>query len=184
LEFLEVANVKYDLDPRLVRGLGYYGKTVFELVVTDNQGSQNAIAGGGRYDNLIELYCGRKIPAIGMAFGIDRIIELMKDQKIKLHLEKLPQIFIAQLGEEAKKQAMLLLDKLQEENILARAALSKNTLKSQLKVADSFNIPLTLILGQKEVLDGTIIIRDMKAGSQEIVKFDQAIPKIKSKLKI
>ena len=119
-----------------------------------------------------------------MAFGIERIIDLIKEQKIKISIEKKPQIFIAQLGEEAKKKAMMLLDDLQKENILARAALSKNTLKSQLKVADNFNIPYTLILGQKEFLDQTIIIRDMKAGVQEIVKFDEAISKIKSKLKI
>lgn len=182
LEFLDEAEVPYDLEPRLVRGLDYYTRTVFEVIQKSDTKRQNALAGGGRYDELIELYGEKATPAIGVAFGTERIIEILKQQKTKIEIGEKPQIFIAQLGEEAKKKTLGILDKLQKEDLKVRSALSKSTLKSQLKLADKLGVKITLIVGQREVLDGTVIIRDMKEGVQEVVDEKNFLERLKAKL--
>lgn len=182
LELLDEAEVPYDLEPALVRGLDYYTKTTFEVVTKSDIQRQNALGGGGRYDDLIKLYGGPDVPAIGMAFGVERITDVLKSRKIKLEESEKPQIFIAQLGEKAKKKTVSLLELLQDEGILVRAALSKDSLKSQLKMADKLEVPITIILGQREVMDGTAIIRDMEEGVQEVVEQEEILDRIKRKL--
>src|SRR3972149_10361068 len=184
LEFLDESEIPYDLEPTLVRGLDYYARTVFEMVMKSDNKRQNSLAGGGRYDDLIQIYGERPTPAIGVAFGVERIIELLKERHIKLEEAEKPQIFIAQLGEKAKKKAIAILEILQHENIIARAALSKNTLKSQLRVADQLEVPITVIIGQREVMDGTAIIRDMREGVQEIVEQEEILDRLKRKLEL
>jgi histidyl-tRNA synthetase len=107
----------------------------------------------------------------------------LKDQEIEIEDPYKPKVFLAQLGEQAKKRAFALLNELQKEGIGVRAALSKDSLRSQLRLANKFKVKLTLILGQKEVQDKTIIVRDMKEGIQEIVPLDKATEYIKQKLK-
>ncbi len=182
LEFLDEAEIPYDLEPTLVRGLDYYTKTCFEVVLKSDLGRQNTLGGGGRYDELIRLYEGPNTPAVGMAFGIERIIDILKKQKVQIKKSEKPQIFIAQLGEEAKKKAVSLLDLLQSEGISARAALAKSALKSQLKMANKLDAAICIIIGQREVVDGTAIIRDMREGVQEVVEQEEVLDRIKRKL--
>jgi histidyl-tRNA synthetase len=144
---------------------------------------QGTIIGGGRYDYLIELYGGREAGAVGWSGGIERTMIALKNQDIDIEDPYKPKVFLAQLGEQAKKRSFSLLNELQREGIGVRAALSKDSLRSQLRLANKFKVKLTLILGQKEVQDKTIIIRDMKEGIQEIVALDKAIEYIKGKLK-
>lgn len=184
LEFLDEAEVPYDIDPHLVRGLDYYTKTVFELVQKNDTKRQNSIAGGGRYDELIEQYDQKATPAIGVSFGVERIINLLKSQKIKIVEAEKPQVFIAQLGEEAKKKTLNILEILQKDDIKVRSALSKSTLKSQLKLADKLDVKVTIIVGQREVLDGTVILRDMKEGIQEVVEYNKFLKRLKERLDI
>lgn len=184
LEFLDEAEISYDLDPTLVRGLDYYTRTTFELIIKSDSRRQNSLGGGGRYDNLIKLYGGKNTPAVGVAFGVERVIEVLKNQKIKIEEAEKPQIFIAQLGEEAKKKAISLLELLQNEEISVRAALSKSSLKSQLKLANKLNVRITIIFGQREVVDGTAIIRDMKEGVQEIAEQEEILDRVKRRLNI
>jgi histidyl-tRNA synthetase len=183
LEYLDEAQVSYDLDPHLVRGLDYYTKTTFEIVNTSDLGAQTSLAGGGRYDGLIELYGGRPTPAIGFSFGVERVISQLKKQKVKIREEVKARVFVVQLGEMAKKQALGILSQLQKVNIPTRAALSKSSIKSQLKMADKLGVDFTLIIGQKEAMDRTIIIRDMSEGVQEILDQEDLVEKIKDKLK-
>lgn len=183
LELLDELNIPYDINTRLVRGLDYYSKTVFEIRPLRDKSRQGTIIGGGRYDYLIELYGGRETGAVGWAGGIERLTEAMKRQEILVEDPFKPQVFLAQLGEQAKKRAFALLSELQKEEIGVRAALSKDSLRSQLRLANKFKVKLTLILGQKELQDKTIIVRDMKEGIQEIVPIDKAIDYIKQKLK-
>jgi len=184
LEFLDEAEVPYDLDPTLVRGLDYYTRTCFEVVLKSDIRRQNSLGGGGRYDELVKLYGGNPTPAIGVAFGVERIIDTLKAKNIKPDETEKAQVFIAQLGEKAKKKTIALLEIFQNEGIVARAALTKNNLKSQLKNADNLAVPITIIIGQREVMDGTAIIRDMKGGIQEVVEQEAVLDKIKRKLNI
>ena len=188
LEFLDEIELPYNLNPYLVRGLDYYTKTVFEIFFeSDSEKKEevirNALVGGGRYDKLMKLLGGRDTPASGAAAGIERIIKLMKAQQISLGKESEIQIFLAQLGSLAKRKSLNLLEDFRKSKIKVEESFGKDSLKTQLNRADKVGAKYTLILGQKEALDGVVIIKDMNNGNQEIVKIDQAVAKVKKRLK-
>jgi len=182
IDFLKDSNVPYSISNNLVRGFDYYTRTIFEIGLKSDIKRQSTLLGGGRYDNLIETYGGRPTPAIGFGFGIERIINIIKRQKIKVEIAEKTQVFVAQLGEDAKRKALTILEWLKTEGISARAALSKNTLKSQLKMADKLKAEYAIIIGQREFLDGTAIIRSMNEGIQEVVDQEKLMDKLKEKL--
>lgn len=174
LEYLDHLEVPYILDSTLVRGLDYYTDTVFELFRTDEEdGSQNALGGGGRYDLLIEALGGQSTPASGFAIGLDRVVLALKtikeDKRYSMHVLKKMPIYFAQLGEQARQHSLKLIEQLRKEDIIVHHNVGKSSLKSQLELANELGVTHTIILGQKEVLDGTIIIRDMDSGIQEII---------------
>lgn len=181
LEYLDEAGAPYNLNPHLVRGLDYYTKTVFEIF-SQEEGRQDALGGGGRYDDLIKFLGGRPTPACGFALGVERLILAIKRKGISVpELEK-PPIFLAQLGEAARRKAFVLFSKLYEGGVYAASAFSKESLKIQLEIANKLGVKFVLIIGQKEVVDGTVIIKDMESGSQEIVDFNKVVSEIKKKL--
>lgn len=183
IEYLDELNISYKLNPHLVRGLDYYTKTVFEVWPTDKEeGSQSVLGGGGRYDRLIELLGGRPTPGIGVAFGIERTISQLKQKEVKIPTRPLPQVFLAQIGDQAKIKTLILFEKLRQEKILVAESFAKDSLKSQLDLANKLKVRYVLILGQKEVMDGTILIRDMESGVQEIVDFSKVIQELRKKL--
>lgn len=184
LEYLDELEVPYEPNPYLVRGLDYYTRTVFEVFAKDsiNKSAQESIAAGGRYDNLIEFLGGRPTSAFGMAIGIERTILKIKEAKIEPAEAPAPQIFLAQLGEKAKIKALSLFEALRREGVLVAENLSKGSLRLQLDIANKLGVKLTLILGQKEVSDGTILIRDMESGIQEEVDYNKVIKEIKKKI--
>jgi histidyl-tRNA synthetase len=181
--YLDELNVSYKLNPYLVRGLDYYTKTVFEIWPTEKEeGSQSVLAGGGRYDGLIEMLGGRVTPAIGVGIGVERTILQLKQKEVRVPELKAAEVFLAQIGDQAKVKALLLFDQLCRENIKVEESFTKDSLKAQLEVANKFKVKYALILGQKEVMDGTILIRDMESGVQEIIDFNKTVPEIKKKL--
>ncbi|MFH0819946.1 MAG: histidine--tRNA ligase [bacterium] len=184
LEYLDELEVLYEPNPYLVRGLDYYTRTVFEVFTKNsiNKSAQESIAAGGRYDNLIEFLGGRPTPASGMAIGIERSILKMKEAKVEPAEVPAPQIFLAQLGEKAKIKALSLFEALRREGIPVTENLSKSSLRAQLDIANKLGVKLTLILGQKEVSDGMILIRDMESGIQEEVDYNKVIKEIKKKI--
>lgn len=183
LEYLDESEIPYNLNSFLVRGLDYYTKTVFEFwPVKTNQKSQNALGGGGRYDNLTEVLGGRSVPAAGFGLGLERIILQLKERDIKVPEIEEPQIFLAQLGESARRKALTLFELLKQEKIKVVESFSKDSLKNQLDLANKLGVKFSLILGQKEVLDGTILIRDMEAGIQEIINYNKVVEEVKKKL--
>lgn len=179
LEFLDEIEIPYNLNPYLVRGLDYYTKTVFEIFAEEN----NALAGGGRYDKLVKLLGGKETPACGAAAGIERIISLMKSQEVKFPKEQETQIFLAQLGSLAKRKSLKLLGDFRKAKIMVAESFGRDSLKAQLNRADKIRTRYTLILGQKEALEGVIIIRDMSNGKQEIVKIDKVVSEMRKRLK-
>lgn len=183
LEYLDETSLPYHLNPYLVRGLDYYTKTVFEIFTEDDSGKQNALVGGGRYDALIKMLGGRETPAVGGAAGIERLVQIMKSQAIRFPKEVYPQIFIAQLGNLAKRKTLKLIEDFRQKNIYVSESLGRDSLKAQLRMADKLNVKYSLILGQKEVLEGTVIIRDMASGRQDMVKLDKVVEEVAKKLK-
>ena len=177
LEYLEELGIEYNQNSTLVRGLDYYTQTVFEFW-DQSTGAQNAVAGGGRYDGLIELLGGQSTPGIGFSAGVERIIWHMKEAGIKAPFKDQVDVFVAQLGPEAKKKCLTLISDLRDRGVHTLGALGEASLKSQMRLADKFDARFTLLLGKMEVKNDTIILRDMKAGKQEEIKFKDAIPKI------
>ena len=180
LEILDELQLPYSLDPYLVRGLDYYTKTVFEIFEESEKGRTiGALAGGGRYDNLAKILGGEEVPAIGGAGGLERVIELMKEKQIKLQKEKQPKIFLAQIGEAAKKKSFKLVEEFRREKIPIYESIGKDSLKAQMKLADKLGVKYVLIFGQQEALDNEILLRDMKTGNQKRLKLKNLIKEIK-----
>ena len=185
LEFLDEIELPYHLNPYLVRGLDYYTKTVFEIYEESEEGrAQGALTGGGRYDALVKLLGGKDTPAVGASTGIERIITAMKAKAIRLPQGSLPKIYLAQLGTLAKRKSLRLLEDFRKAKIQVSESFGRDSLKAQLARADKAEVKYTLILGQKEALEGTIIIRDMETGRQETIKTEKVVREIKKKLKI
>lgn len=190
LEFLDEIELPYHLNPYLVRGLDYYTKTVFEIFLESpkkmedkEQSVRNALVGGGRYDSLVKLLGGEDEKASGGAMGIERVITAMKAREMKFPKPAGASVFLAQLGTLAKRKSLKLLEDFRKAKIQVAESFGKDSLKAQLKMADRIRTKYTLLLGQREALEGTIIIRDMKTGKQETVKLEKVIKEIKKRLK-
>jgi len=182
LEYLDELGVPYQLNPYLVRGLDYYTKTVFELYgnTTDTELAQSALGGGGRYDGLAELLGGRPTPAAGFGIGLDRVFSLLKESSTAQPLTQ--DVFVAQLGDQGRKRALAVFEELRKAGITAGEAFAKESIKGQMEIANRKQAKFAVIIGQKEVLDGTAIIRDMDAGTQEIVDVRKVVHEIQKKL--
>ena len=183
LEFLDELEVPYDLNPRLVRGLDYYTRTTFEVVPSDTEGSQGSLAAGGRYDELIKLLGGNATPAIGFAFGIERIIERLKKNGIEVSGDGKTDVLVACIGDLAKKKCVNLLSLLQKEGLSVASALGKGSIKAQLRLAQKLGASFTVIVGQREAFDNNVIVRDMVNHSQETVAIADLVDFIKKKNK-
>jgi histidyl-tRNA synthetase len=190
LEYLDELEVPYYLEPKLVRGLDYYTRTTFEVMAkagdpaglgVEGEGVSLAIGGGGRYDNLIAELGGRATPAVGFAGGIERLILAMQRSGFAPLPPSAPQLFLAQLGNEARKKTLSLSFQLRRAGYTVADQFSKDGLSQQLEVAGRLGCRYTLILGQKELLDSTIIIRDMESGIQEIVDYAKVMQEIEKR---
>ncbi|MBI4123246.1 MAG: histidine--tRNA ligase [Parcubacteria group bacterium] len=188
LEFLEEVNLPYLVNHLLVRGLDYYSRTVFEIFL-EEKGSvlpagRLALAGGGRYDYLAEVLGGRSTPAVGGAMGIERIADVIRETQPNTLIQKVkPRIFLVHIGDLAKKKSLSLMEEFRQNNIPVISVLGKNSLSQQLEAANKVNSPLTLILGQREVYEQSIIIRDMDSGAQEPVPLGKVVEEVKKRLR-
>jgi len=205
LEYLDELDIPYNLNSTLVRGLDYYNRTVFEIwpasaemaglsgrpagkpedksaADKDGQLRQSALGGGGRYDGLVEYMGGRPTPACGFAIGLERVILKIKEKNIPLKDDEKGDIFLAQLGDQARRKIMKLFEILRKAGFNVRQAFAKDGLKGQLEMANRMGVKYTLILGQKEVMDGTILIRDMESGIQEIIDYKKIVAEIEKRL--
>lgn len=182
LEYLDELDLIYTINPMLVRGLDYYTRTVFEIFSGNTIDRNNALGGGGRYDRLVEVLGGKSTPAVGFALGMDRIIDIMKEQNVDVPAADYPKVFLAQLGELAKRKSLRLFNDLIDNNIAVAESFGKGSIKSQFRLADKMGVKLTLIIGQKEAIDGTVIIRDMESGMQEIVTVEKVIKEVQKRI--
>lgn len=182
LEILDELEIQYNLNPFLVRGLDYYTRTVFEFWPTGEVKAQSSLLSGGRYDNLVEEMGGQPTPAVGFGTGIERIILRLKDEGVVIPPEARPDVFIAHLGSEARKKAMLLFEKMRAEKMNVAENFAKDSLKQQLESANKLKVRYAVIIGQKELQEKSVLLRDMDAGTQETVDQKKIMDMLKRKL--
>ncbi|UCG82045.1 MAG: histidine--tRNA ligase [Dehalococcoidia bacterium] len=173
--YLRLLNLPFVTNHRLVRGLDYYTKTVFEIAPEGEESAQATVGAGGRYDDLIEQLGGRPTPAIGFATGIERLILNMKKQKIIVPQSAEPFVFVAHISQQAKDEAMKLASLLRRSGISVIPSLGDRSLKAQLKQANSMGANKAVIIGEDEAKSGTVVLRDMAKGEQNIVPRDVVV---------
>ncbi|HGE69873.1 TPA: histidine--tRNA ligase [Candidatus Poribacteria bacterium] len=174
IKSLNMLGLQYNINPFLVRGLDYYTKTVFE-VTARGLGSQDAIAGGGRYDNLIEELGGKPTPALGFGSGQNRLIATMEAQNTPFADPPVTKIYIAPLCESAFPKAFEIAFLLRQKGVSTEIGLDGRSLKSQMKTADKLRAKYVVMIGEDEINKGFVTIRDMVSGEQEAVDFQIVI---------
>jgi histidyl-tRNA synthetase len=184
--------VPYRIDNHLVRGLDYYCKTVFEIVEetpaneddTEEAPAPLSLAGGGRYDYLAKHIGGKKdVPSMGVSIGVDRVVQSASHKVLTPRILKKPKVYFIQLGFDAKLKSLEVIEILRTAKIPVQQSLAKDKLSGQLGVAEKLRIPYTIILGQREAIDGTVIVRNMKNRSQDTVKITDLAEYLKKNVK-
>lgn len=176
--YLDRYSVEYKLNKRLVRGLDYYTKTAFEII-SRSLGAQNAVCGGGRYDDLVREFGGKPTPGMGFAIGLDRLIMALEDQKVKIPEDQRLKVYIATLGEPARRKGFEVLRNLRDMGIKSDMDYQGKGLDSQLKTADRLKARFTIIIGDDELRNEALIIKSMDEKTQEKVKFEEVLRKLK-----
>ncbi len=187
LEFLDELNIAYNFNPYLVRGLNYYNDTIFEFWPMNEEGvaqGKIALGGGGRYDSLVEGLGGNSVPAVGLALGIERTVSRLKDKHLLTNPEEEDIVFIAQLGDQAKLKALQLFQELRRAGFNVRQSFASDSLKVQLEEAIAMKAKTALILGKKEIMDGTILMREMDSSAQETVVYKKIKERLAKKDKL
>jgi histidyl-tRNA synthetase len=180
-KYLDLMDRSYTINHKLVRGLDYYTKTVFE-VWAQGIGSQNAMCGGGRYDGLVEQLGGTATPGIGFGSGIERIILSMKEQGLEPDSQNPPKVFIAHFGAEAKAKALELTFELRAQKISTLLAFGERSMKSQMREANRQDVKYVLILGEQELAQKVVAVKDLTQGEQQNISFAEITNYLKDKL--
>ena len=176
--YLEALDVPFTLDTALVRGLDYYNRTTFEII-SSKLGAQDALCGGGRYDKLAETLGGKQIPAVGFAAGLERILiamdEVDTDQKIQAD-----KIYLIGLGDAVRPTMLKILGEARKAGLIMEFDSLRRSIKSQMREANKIGASLAIIIGDKELKDKSVQIKDLKNGQQELIPIDSIISYIKS----
>ena len=174
-ESLKTAGVPYINNPKLVRGLDYYTQTTFEFI-GGALGAQNAVAAGGRYDNLVAELGGQSTPAVGFSIGMERLFSLFDSSNVT---KQSPSVFIVALGEQAQQQAFSIIVQLHKEGISTVMDYNGGSLKSQMRKADKLNSAQVIIIGEDELSKGVVVMRDMKDKTQSDVLITEVINRLR-----
>jgi histidyl-tRNA synthetase len=174
-QYLTQLGMEYVVNSHLMRGLDYYTRTTFE-VQTPELGAQNAIAGGGRYDNLMADFGGPDTPAIGFAIGQERVVELLEEREEVG--EQGPDLFVAALGTEAQDKVFVWLQEMRKKGIWCEMDYQSSGLKAQMRHADRVNAKRVLIVGDDELAKGSGILRDMSTKEQMEVPLDTVVDEV------
>lgn len=166
-KYLDIMNIPYEIDPKIVRGLDYYTKTVFEFVCkSEKLGSQSTICGGGRYDNLIKECGGQATGAVGFGMGMERVLMLMEEQKIEIEEENRPLIYIGSMGEMGFTKAQEIAYNFRQKGIYVEYDIVRRSVKAQLKYADKINAKYVIIIGDNEIETNKVNLKDMDKSEQ------------------
>lgn len=172
-EYLKSQNIEFKINPKIVRGLDYYSKTVFEFVCDITENDKLTICGGGRYDGLSEILGGPQLCAIGLGFGLERILNIMETQKIMFPKDDSPKVYIASIGENAKKKAFELCGILRTAAIFAEMDIVDRNIKSQMKYADKIGAEYVLVIGDDEIAENRAILKNMKTGKESKISINE-----------
>ncbi len=175
---LDALGIAYTIDPKIVRGLDYYTKTVFEFVgkLPDDSGSEKdqTICGGGRYDGLIEQLGGQHVPALGFGMGLERLLNALDYQGISLAEEKFCDVYFVPMGEQAEIKTLQLTALLRKEGISAQTDVMGRSLRAQMKYADKIHARFTAVIGDNELEQGEAVLKNMKSGEKISVRLDES----------
>jgi histidyl-tRNA synthetase len=160
---------KVKIDLSLARGLDYYTGPIFEVFAEEGIGS---VAGGGRYDKMIGLFLGRDIPATGISLGIERIIEVMKERRMTDELKSKTKVFVVAVNDKARNKVLEIAQMLRKKSIATDYDIRFRTLSKQLDYVNSLGIPFALIVGEKEIKENSVKIKNMKTGKEELIKIN------------
>ncbi len=181
-ELLDIANIEYVVDPKIVRGLDYYTKTAFEFI-SNEIGAKGTVCGGGRYDRLLESIGGPSTPSVGFGMGIERLLLTLENNKIEIPFEDEIDIFIVSIGDNAEKEAFKILCDLRKNGISADKDHVGRSFKAQFKYANKINANYTIVIGDDEIEKGVVALKNMKTGEQNEIKLNDLISILKSELK-
>jgi histidyl-tRNA synthetase len=173
-------NIRYSINPNLVRGLDYYTRTAFE-VTSEHLGAQKAVAAGGRYDRLVKEFGGPDTPAIGFAMGMERLAALLK-QTSEERLP-MPKAFIATLGSEAEREGFKIAEALRKEGLHVEQNYGATSLKSQLRKADRIGAEFAVIIGENELKAGKIQWKNLGNGEQGTVEINDIVSFLSNTIK-
>lgn len=183
LDLLKEMNVKYKINPNIVRGLDYYTRTAFEYKI-DYLGAQDEIGGGGRYDNLIEYLGGKPTPAVGLSGGLERVILSLNKAKVQIPREDSLDIFIIPLDSGFLTQSIHLQQELHQKNVSVIIADTQTSLKNNLKYCDKDDVKFAIIIGEDEIKSGKLVIKDISKKSQEKIPIKDVHKYILKKMKV
>ena len=178
-ELLTSAGISFTHDPRLVRGLDYYTKTAFEIKYPP-LGAQSAVAGGGRYDGLIEEMGGNPTPAVGFATGLERLLLALESQNLLPEKNRSVDAYVVALGETAQAEGFKLLNSLRQQGLSVAMDFAGRSMKAQMKQANKLGAKYSVILGEDEIAEGVVMLRSMEDSSQAKVPMNQVAEKIKA----
>ncbi len=181
LDYLRAAAVRYEVDPKIVRGLDYYTRTVFEIVYS-GLGAQSTVCGGGRYDNLIETVGGPATPGVGFGMGIERLLLTLEKNGCYLPGERGPDLYIAAIGDAALEQAFAAMYGLRQAGVHVVTDLMGRSLKAQLKYADKIGARYVAVLGEAELAAGQVQLKQMQGGEDWVIAWSDLADWLTEKL--
>ena len=164
-EYLKAMHIDYTINPKIVRGLDYYTKTVFEFI-SNSIGAQGTVAGGGRYDGLVDELGGQKTPSLGFAMGLERLMMLMEAQNAPFPDASAPDLFVVALGDKATLKAVEIVKDMRAEGFTALMDLNQRSVRAQMKYADKLGAKFNIVIGDNEVENGTAKLKNMSTGEE------------------
>jgi histidyl-tRNA synthetase len=180
-KYLKLLKLPFEIEHRLVRGLDYYTRTVFEIQ-PDTEGAQSTLGGGGRYDDLIEELGGQPMASVGFATGLERVILNMEKQGVTAPVANKPLVFIAHQGEAAVKQVLSLASALRRDDTTLIQATGSKSLTAQLRQANNIKAAYVVIIGEDEVRNGTVVLRNMATSEQRTMPLNMLAGELKTTL--
>lgn len=178
VNLLDKLGVDYQVDPKIVRGLDYYTKTVFEFV-KDDIGAKSTVCGGGRYNNLVAEVGGKPCPAVGFGLGLERLLLTIEACGIEIPNEEKVKVYIAPLNQSV--YAMDVVAKLRAEGVSAMCDVAGRSVKAQMKYADKLGAEYVVVIGDNEIAEGVVTLKNMKTGESESVALSQLVNTIKGR---
>ncbi len=179
--YLDIMDIKYEIDPTIVRGLDYYNRTAFEII-SNEIGSQGTVCGGGRYDGLIEEVGGPSTPGVGFGLGIERLLLTLENNNIEIPVPREIDIFIVTIGDKPYKKAVDLCYRLRKKSISTDIDHLNRSIKAQFKYSDKINALYTIVIGEDELERNSVSLKNMKTGEQVEISLSDIVDEISNKL--